>query len=179
MFGILYKATDRPHLGRKMLAATCGKSSVLHVFAFGGLKRGGSIKDQSLLKRALSNFRRASEHLHPLRSVCVFYVRCAVVHRKDKVRSLAKHVLPPLQLTTEPPKTCLCDVWHVSIRTVFAFKGFKRGGTSRLVFAEACDSKFRHASELLNPFQSVSEVLHGTYVSFIVCVFFMFGVQCK
>ena len=43
-FCILKKATDRPHLGRKMLAATCGKSSVLHVFAFGGLKRGGSIK---------------------------------------------------------------------------------------------------------------------------------------
>ena len=74
------------------------------------------------------------------------------VHKKNKVRSLAKHVLPPLQLTTELPKTCLCDVWQVSILTVFAFKGFKRGGTSRLVFAEACDSKFRHASELLTPF---------------------------
>ena len=80
--------------------------------------------------------------------------------------------------TTEPPKTCLCDVWQAPILTVFAFKGFKRGGTSRLVFAEACDSKFRHASELLN-LQSASEVLHGTFVSFIVCVFFLFGVQCK
>ena len=28
-----------------------------------------------------------------------------------------------------------------------------RGGTSRLVFAEACDSEFRHASDLSNPFR--------------------------
>ena len=88
------------------------------------------------------------------------------------MRSLAKHVLLPLQLTAEPPKTCLCDVWPVSILTVFAFRGLKLGGTSRLVFAEACDSKFRHASELLN-LQSASEVLHGTVVSFIVCVLFV------
>ena len=39
------------------------------------------------------------------------------------MRSLAKHVLLPLQLTTEPPKTCLCDVWPVSSVTVFAFRG--------------------------------------------------------
>ena len=52
----------------------------------------------------------------------------------------------------------------------FCFQGgLKLGATSRLVFAEACDSKFRHASELLN-LQSASEVLHGTFVSFIVCV---------
>ena len=84
---------------------------------------------------------------------CVsLYVRCAV-HKKNKVRSLAKHVLPPLQLTTEPPKTCLCDVWQSPFLQFLLSGGLKRGGTSRLVFAEACDSKFRHASELLNPFR--------------------------
>ena len=60
-------------------------------------------------------------------------------------------------------------MWPVSILTVFAFMGFKRGGTSRLVFAEACDFNFRHASELLN-LQSASEVLHGC-VSCYECIF--------